>query len=252
MAISGPQLLTSRSGGPRFSLCSKLKLIYSFGLLEFVCVMELTEAIKTLIVAIKNVESHYILVEAIPNTKVKKEQVERSFAYELYHQWSLLIEAYKKRHKGESTLLLNGEVSKHLDGRNTYPDMVLHGGQNNIENQLIVCEIKRHDKRYPSQKSVYNDIIKLCDYLNLTLPNENSMLSTDFQRAAFVMVNISEENLKDYLRRSLEPYNNREQYIKDNSSKILCISYAPTTGDNEREVLQEREVKCFYLSEIIN
>lgn len=208
--------------------------------------MILTEAIDMLIEAIKNVESHYILVEAIPNSKVKKEQVERSFAYELYHQWSLLIETYKKEHNGESTLLLNGEVSKHLDNQNAYPDMILHGGQNNLENQLIACEIKRYDKNYPSRQSIYKDFIKLCDYLNLTLPNENGELNAHFQRAAFIMVNISEENLKDYLMKSLKSHNSREEYIKDNSSKILCISYAPTIGNDERNA------KYFYLSEIIN
>lgn len=230
-------------------LCGKLISIipfYSFGLLEFVLVMILKEAIDTLINAINNVESRYIVIEAIPNTKVKKEQIERSFAYELYHQWSLLIEAYKKEHEEESSLLLNGEVSKHLGDRNTYPDMILHGGQDCVDNQLIVCEIKRHDKYYPSKKSIYNDIIKLCDYLDLTLPKGEGILNAQFQQAAFIMVNITEEKLKGYLKNLLTPCVNRISDIKEKSSKILCISYNPAIGD------YERNAKCFYLNEIIN
>jgi len=64
--------------------------------------------------------------------------VERVFAYELYYKWKKLLEA------NESQLMLNGEITKHYYVLEKYgfPDMVLHGGQNDNKNQFIICEIK--------------------------------------------------------------------------------------------------------------
>lgn len=64
--------------------------------------------------------------------------VERVFAYELYYYWK------KQLKDNNSQLMLNGEITKHYHILEKYgfPDIVLHGGQNDDKNQFIICEIK--------------------------------------------------------------------------------------------------------------
>ena len=207
--------------------------------------MNIKDAVQILIKAIKNVERRYIVIDGIPKTKIKKEQVERSFAYELYHQWSLLIEEYYLKHKEERQLILNGEITKHLDGQPTYPDMVFHGGQSNVKDQLIICELKRAEKKYPSPKKVCNDFEKLNAYLELTLPNGND--DAHYQQAVFIMVNESVCNLKSRIIKALKTSQKLNE-IKENAERILCISYTPQEDSRKGEVNPE----TFLLKDILN
>lgn len=208
--------------------------------------MDIEAAIKSLLDAIQNVEGRFILVEGIPNTKVKKEQVERSFAYELYHQWSLIINEFNENLQEEQKVTLNGEITKYYDSHPVFPDMVLHGGQSDIVNQLIVCEIKRRDKRYPTSKSVCNDIEKLDRFLRLTLPSSEGCLCAKYQLTVFIMVNIAEEELKRLILKSLK-LSTRLENIKENANKVLCVSYNPSKESKKGDV----KPKSFLLADIL-
>ena len=73
--------------------------------------------------AIMNVRPEYIYLGRL----WKDHQVERCFAYELYHQWSILLDDYFENNSNEKRLYLNGEIPKNAIGREkTYSDLVLH------------------------------------------------------------------------------------------------------------------------------
>ena len=73
---------------------------------------------------------------------IKKEHLERVFAYELYHQWSVILDQQK-----DNDLILNAEIDKNINETiiemnksdnddsseslrvNVYPDLVLHQSQ---------------------------------------------------------------------------------------------------------------------------
>lgn len=90
--------------------------------------------------------------------------VERVFAYELYYQWKELLK------KNDSKLILNGEITKHYYVLENYgfPDMVLHGGQNDNNNQFIICEIKS-SRNTITQDALKKDMTSLLDGINVLL-----------------------------------------------------------------------------------
>lgn len=97
----------------------------------------------------KNVEDVYLesLFEAIWRVKdcyiyeVLKEKfacVERTFTYEVYHQWrDVLIKS------GFENVRIDAEIPKGFEDGKCFPDMVLHGGQGNLKDNFIACEFKR-------------------------------------------------------------------------------------------------------------
>lgn len=206
-------------------------------------------AIKQLLCAIKQVDACYVITEGVPTTKIKKVQVERCFAYELYHQWRNILFSSQRDNieSKKSKLVLNGEITKYLDDERSYPDMVLHGGQGDKENQVLVCEIKRKDKGYPTSKNIRTDILKLCDYLELSLPNnDGSKFDVHFKDAAFIMSNIDHKGMIDTIGKSLNfgKMNDSEiKKVKDHCDKIQCISFKPKAGIKaEPEFLTLREI----------
>lgn len=120
--------------------------------------------------AIKSIPKNYYLEEIsikannLPKEFVKKDylvHVERAFAYELYHRWSCIL------CRNNDGLMLNGEIGKNLkwfygngyddNGKQKYPDIVLHKGQT-TNDQMIVCEIKRRDN---VSNGILDDLNKL-------------------------------------------------------------------------------------------
>ena len=105
--------------------------------------MEVSIFLNMLMKAMDKVEQCYVFNDDNIR-KIKREQVERSFAYEFYHQWSLLLKDYMKKNKSYR-LFINGEIPKKLN-RSTYiPDMIIHGDPTDLNHQFIVCEIKRKE-----------------------------------------------------------------------------------------------------------
>ena len=93
-------------------------------------------------------------------TSQMEEQLERVFAYELYHQWSIILENYNNGLLNEDDKrIINGEAGKKLDGCPVFPDMILHKGQGDCHNQEIAIEIKR--KVSLSEENLVNDLEKL-------------------------------------------------------------------------------------------
>lgn len=135
------------------------------------------EMIAIFLKAISLVSKSYLCYNESQHDKeclIKKHQ-ERVFAYELYHQWSCLLEKQKMFEKG---WVLNAELSKHLDwfynedkeikreceksmekSDLRFPDLVLHKGQENQEDNFLVCEIKRGERI--NEKNLCNDLYKL-------------------------------------------------------------------------------------------
>ncbi|MBR5653357.1 MAG: hypothetical protein IKX22_04685 [Prevotella sp.] len=127
--------------------------------------------IKNLFKAILEVRRNYFYYRTETNETIDdddwQEQLERVFAYELYHQWSLIQMQYNdfllKEGKRNDLLYINGEVGKGLEGIHKYPDMVLHGGQGDYVHQEIAVEIKR--KANITSEKVIKDLEKLSDMI---------------------------------------------------------------------------------------
>ena len=147
------------------------------------------------------------------------DQVERCFAYELYHQLRSGSEHLRTNGK---KIVINAEIPKKIYKNNSesksdnnsddnkYPDIVIHGGQDdhNNNNQLLVCEIKRNPYklsnpsgsslnedtgRKPSKADIKKDLKKLERYLtNLLYEGQNGC----FLSGCFIMTNTSIEDLQ--------------------------------------------------------
>lgn len=141
------------------------------------------------------------------------EHVERVFAYEFYHQWSILL----KQHN--IPLTLNAEISKkvrdEMDSKNIshlFPDIVLHGGQSNDDTQIIACEIKRREG-FDKQK-FKGDIESLINYTSKHYFTENP-----FKCGVFVLVDGTMDDIKHHKNEI------QDNYIKELSKKIVCVAY---------------------------
>lgn len=134
------------------------------------------------------------------NRKKIIEQIERNFAYELYHQWSL---------SKEKTLILNGEIDKDIKKKRYYPDMVLHGGQCDYDNNKIVVEIKR-GKAIGTTK-IITDLKKLSPYLE-----KRNVKWANYENAVFILYNADMSIISNVLK------NKESKIIKDD---IICMTY---------------------------
>ena len=112
--------------------------------------------LSSLVYAICNVDLKYILWNDDDICCKNKEHVERVFAYELYHQWSIQC-------KEEPNFVINAEIPKSIysiDNKEIkFPDLVLHGGQNDLNNNYVIVEIKRSSNSYSD--NYVKDIKKL-------------------------------------------------------------------------------------------
>ena len=202
------------------------------------------EALSILTLAIKNVNPCYIRIDAIPDCDIKRIQVERSFAYELYHQWSLLLDTFWNLNPQNDKLRLNGEITKDLDLiSHSYPDMVLHSGQESLENQLLVCEIKRVDRAYPDSSKIFDDLKKLSQFLHLRASKGMDQKDANFQSAVFIVANIGKKGLENKIKDALAKKTAETINILSDANNINCIS----VEINEQEKL---EVSLFTLDEL--
>jgi hypothetical protein len=122
-----------------------------------------------------------------------EQHVERNFAYELYHQYRLLMEKDANRELFNG-LQLNGETPKigfndTIIGKNVIiPDLVLHKSQLNIEeaNQKLFVEVKINENA-----DLGKDIAKL---LFAVMP------PLSFQEGVLICINISFADVKNQIR----------------------------------------------------
>lgn len=207
--------------------------------------MTVQNALTLLKNAILNVNSDYIY-----GVNWEDIQVERCFAYELYHQWSKLLNLYKISHPKEGPLYINGEVPKDVDVREKlYPDMVLHSGQSNEVEQVLACEIKRAS--VSNAYYILKDIYKLLKYLDFYKKGESD-IHIEYGSSVFIMVGCTLEKMVQCIQQSIYkkvdtfPEKHQEDvkdylnFIKnsDNYKKVLCISVESKNNENAIEFCQ--------------
>jgi len=186
--------------------------------------------LKNLFKAILEVNSNYFYLKNETACDDWQEQLERVFAYELYHQWSLIQKQYNDfcmaQGKKEELRYINGEVGKKLEGILKYPDLVLHGGQKDNTHQEIAVEIKRKANITP--KNVIEDLEKLSDMIT------NGKLAygaNPFNWGVFILTCGQVNDIKN----KLESYTGEKI-----SDKVLCIL---CTGNDELEYFTINEIK---------
>lgn len=137
------------------------------------------------------------------------EQLERVFAYELYHQWSLL-----KR----DSLILNGEIDKLWNDKTWYPDLVLHGGQDDPNNNKIVVEIKRECMVKGKPEAILDDLKKLSMFLETVKKDDDLKKFRNYEYAVFIL-------LKGELKEITNALKVDKVSKKEYNSNIICMTY---------------------------
>ena len=178
-----------------------------------------------------NDKNLYNLIKAILNVKylyidryqISVERLERVFAYELYYQWSIIIDRLNKKRELGDKYILNGETEKTMshfeenpEKSRTYPDLILHKSIDKAKGQAIVCEIKR--KGNFTKGGLGDDINKLRKFV-CKLQNEYT-----FSFGVFILTG-------DKMKTILEKMNSlhwtkRRRGFK--SERILLIAYDGT------------------------
>ena len=209
--------------------------------------------LRKLLEAIDNVKIEYATyaLNGLPipskyRTKGLIKHTERVFAYELYHQWSNIID--------KRTWVINAEIRKYLEcfknnlmkhasdenpnnGTNCYgqnkvwnfPDLVLHKGQNQ-NYQMIACEIKRKER-------LKNDFVKDIETLYwLTrsdlIDNSNKDSLAPYRSGVFLLLNGNFEDLKSIVKESQKAFDEKKIEL-DKTKNIICIFYNRINNCNE-------------------
>ena len=185
----------------------------------------------SLFVSISNVDSSYIHYDGY-NLDKDFEHVERVFAYELYRQWCNYPLINNNKY-----LVVNAEIPKNLigDWRRevkdlTYPDLVLHHGQNHYKGNLIICEIKRRSYAQQNPDKTLDDFLKLNTYLSKKLkvkPNNENW--EPFKIGVFILTESEESNvplsvqdIKICLGKKMEEVKEIGDTIM---KRIICVVY---------------------------
>ncbi len=182
--------------------------------------------LENLFKAILNIRDNYYKysLEQIAGNEDYQEQLERVFAYELYHQWSIIQDNYNKVISKEDCRVINGEAGKKLNGCHIYPDMLLHGGQDDTENQEIAIEIKR--KVGINKDNVIEDLKKLTRLLSA---EGLAFGAKAFKRCVFILTGGNENDIKELLK------NNPNIVLDENIICVFCSHY----GELDYETLKE-------------
>ena len=111
----------------------------------------------------------------------------------------------------------NAEITKFfsntLNSVYIYPDMILHGGQDNFDEQLMACEIKRHQQL--KQDNFDSDIKKLCNCMS-----EEAFCGNPFKLGIFILVNGDMEAIKKHCKSS----KNELSMIKKYSDRLYFVA----------------------------
>ena len=189
--------------------------------------IQLSQDLLALLQAIRNVDKAYLsYANTNANADDRKDvinQLERVFAYELYFQWSLLKDC---------NFVLNGEIGKIWNEEDWYPDMVLHGGQDDTDNNKIVVEIKRECMVKNNKKAIIDDLKKLSGFL-VSAVNAQDKKFKNYEDAVFILLKGELTEISDALK------DKKLTSGIDLNDKIICVTY------NEK-----RELKISRLSQL--
>jgi DNA mismatch repair ATPase MutS len=139
--------------------------------------------------------------------------IERVFAYELYHQFRIIMDSFPQLY---GHLVLNGEVRKNgfnesiICKNHIYPDLVLHRNQTtkSKDSQKLFIEIK--SKSF-SNEQLENDFKKL-----LTAVSER----LNFEEAVFISINLNPKDVLNELKKVI----NKIQVSPSELEKIWFLS----------------------------
>lgn len=152
---------------------------------------ELKEKWKIFIESVKSVKKSLI---SYKNDDALIYLNERAFAYELYRQIANRLYEDVLDENKRPEIVINAEIYKSSCSKcpgcpkySKYPDIVIHGGQYDTENQLLICEIKRE----AGKNDIEEDLKKLFFFMG----NDN-MFGNPFPLAIFVNVGPYEKLMK--------------------------------------------------------
>ena len=183
------------------------------GIIRENCRVVLNKNLIVLLHAIQNVDGQYLsYADTNANADGRPDeiiQIERVFAYELYYQWSLLK---------DKNLILNGEIGKIYVKDNCYPDLVLHGGQNDPDNNKVVVEIKRECMVKGKPEAILDDLVKLSFFLESLDKSHQQMKFRNYEDAVFILLKGKLSEISDALK-------DEKASGKEINDKIICITY---------------------------
>jgi hypothetical protein len=153
-----------------------------FDMLKEIAHKDLNDVLKMLKEVLNAVENIYIEQE-YRRVRAGFQNPENAFMSELYHQFRIL----QQDNDSLRALYVNTDMNKQMYGidrdqveclnnffrHKIRPDFILHGGQNDLKNQKLVCEIKTN-KNLRMDKFVI-DLQKLVYYKISRLKFENSV-----------------------------------------------------------------------------
>lgn len=163
--------------------------------------------------------------------------VEHVIAYELYHQWSNIIESkFENYILDDFTIMrVNGEIGKKInlyktnDSQYRYPDMLLHGGQKDKKHQELIVEIKRWSTIEYNSSLINNDINKLFEFTTKeTSENKNERYSP-FKIGVFLItckrdeINNSKGSIIKSIIKQVSTLLKTEKRSWSQKSKIFCV-----------------------------
>ena len=160
--------------------------------------MDLNKAEKILIEAIQNTPKNQIWVNDDQNSLLPERGITINFILQLYS----LNPSYF--FNSCDNLYFSGEYEKVINKKITYPDIIFHGGQNNIANQIFACEIKK----FPSIKAPSNhhllfyDFYKLVNYLYLKRWNKKELKydDADYKMVYMILIDSDKKDFSNLLR----------------------------------------------------
>ena len=202
--------------------------------------------------SIKKVTDDYLYWSINDNEAVSIPYVERAFAYELYFQWNMNDEVDgKPLFKSRDKYKINAEIRKDfvekipLANDYSYPDMVLHGG-NNAPNNYIVCEIKRKSTIRCNKDAITNDINKLGFFLRNDLHSKYNVDWEGYKLGVFLLTDKDggnkdkELNPSDIVDNIITSKLNIDIYCY---SHIFCVLYNGKTiqYENLEEIVKSKK-----------
>jgi hypothetical protein len=186
----------------------------------------------------ENYIDDYILKFLDSQKEIKEHSLERSFCSELYYTWKTIIKRNNNGHY--KSLKLNAEISKTnltialksyeklknsrlfeklklnklIDKTYFVPDLVLHGGQDNIDIQELIVEVKYYDNLKIG--NFEEDFYKLAVYQQIF----------QFKTCVFLIINITIKQLLEYLNKidSKLVDNNNFWFLLKSENKIYTFN----------------------------
>lgn len=173
----------------------------------------INQDVLLLLQAVAQVDKKYLsYADTNANADDRKDQLiqlERVFAYELYHQWSRLK---------DDSLVLNGEIDKLWNEETCYPDMVLHGGQDDPDNNKIVVEIKRECMVKGKPRAILDDQEKMSKFLETVEKDNQYKKYRNYENAVFILL---KGELNEITKALKDEYASRKVL----NMNVICISY---------------------------